>query len=87
MAFTGQRVKRSVTEGDVLSGITQVSTIEWVGATTAGHQCVLTDENGDNVWESVADGQYFKDVHAHFDWVRDLTVTTLDSGTLYVYIL
>lgn len=59
--------------------------IRWVGATTAGHKAVITSQ-GSTVFESVADGANFIDVHPFFDMYHGLDVTTLDSGKLYVYL-
>lgn len=58
--------------------------VRWVGATTAGHKLVLQSK-GMTIFESVADGANFIDVHPLFDMYHGIDITTLDSGTLYVY--
>lgn len=88
MAFSGVGdIKKTTTEGDILSGNYHVATVRWVEGVNAGDRCVLQNARGEEVWRSQADGAYFTDVHAHFGWVEDLTVQTLDSGVLLVYIL
>lgn len=90
MAFAGSgTVKTTTSQGDALTGPLQISTFEWQGdgTTAPGDTCTIVDGNGDLVWTSSADGAYFKDIHAHFNWVRDLTIQTLDSGRITVYIV
>jgi len=59
--------------------------MRWVGATTAGHQLVVQSK-GVNIFESVADGANFIDVHPFFDLYQDLDITTIQSGKLYIYL-
>ena len=59
--------------------------IRWVGATTAGHSLVVNDTNGDMIFESVADGANFIDVHPIFEIIDGVVVATMQSGTLYVF--
>lgn len=65
----------------------KVKGVRWVGATTAGHQAVITDRNSRTVWESVAAGAN----HVESDLIESedpgwdgLRVPTLGSGRLYI---
>lgn len=67
----------------------KIAGIRWVGATTAGHKCVLTTKSGGSTIaefiadqanderEMVVDGGPFPD---------GVYVDTLDSGVVYVYV-
>ena len=61
--------------------------IRWVGATTAGHKCSVRDAAGNIIWESTADGDKFNDQTTlpKADY-KGLTVPTLGSGTVYIYL-
>lgn len=73
-------------EGDVLTRKVFLRYVRWVGGTTAGHTCVLRDGGGTVFFESIADGNYFIDVHPLFRWVNGVTADTLGSGKVYLYI-
>lgn len=67
----------------------KVQSFRWVGGSTAGHQCIVKDKAGNQVWESVAAGaNHIDDSSAvapnGFD-VNGLAVTTLGSGKLSIY--
>ena len=66
-----------------------IECLAWVSkAASAGDDCVLSDSKGRVVWESVASGSNYVE-REHFvslSQVDGLTVTTLDSGTIYVYL-
>ncbi|HXK36989.1 MAG TPA: hypothetical protein VJ553_05410 [Candidatus Paceibacterota bacterium] len=70
---------------DALTNEVYVKHLRWVGATTAGHQLIVSDVDGNVMWESVADGQYMIDVHPFYRSIKGITVTTMGSGKLYVY--
>ena len=60
--------------------------IRWVGATTAGHVCVLKDASGKYIWESVAAGANYVEadtIHVQREY-KGITLVTLESGVLYV---
>lgn len=62
-----------------------VSTFRVVGMTTAGHQVVVKDANGNIVWEAVADVDKFNDQTLVDIQMHGLIVDTLSSGRLYIY--
>jgi hypothetical protein len=67
--------------------VLKVKSLRWVGATTAGHECVVQDGKGRVRWTSVADGANFVDsdlVEQEDAGWPGLIVPTLDSGTLYL---
>lgn len=65
----------------------KIKNIRWVGGTTAGHQCIIRDAGGETYWESVASGPNYveSDLEDRL-WQEDFAVTTLASGTLYIYL-
>jgi hypothetical protein len=87
MAVTGQGTGVYVftASADSLSGTLYVKHIRWVGATTAGHTLTVTDTAGNVVIYSIADGNYFIDVHPFYRYFLGLTVASMTSGALYVY--
>ena len=58
----------------------------WVGASAAGHACIVTDSGGVTIWESLAAGSNYveSDTFPVVRVYRGLTVPTLASGRLYV---
>lgn len=80
-------IYRCTAAGDSLSGTLHVSYVRWVGATTAGHECILRERDGTGVivFASLADGDNFLDVMAIKRWLHGFYVDVLDSGVLYVY--
>ena len=66
-----------------------VSGVRWVGATTDTHEAVIKNvDNDDEVWAGFLDGAaggHGGDSHVHFRCLGGFKVTTLDSGTLYIY--
>lgn len=90
MAVTqaGQRCKRFGAAGDAITGNQIVRYFRWISgsAGVSGDELVVSDAAG-NVWyRSVADGPNFPDVFPIFDVLDGITVTTMDSGELFVYI-
>lgn len=63
-----------------------VKSWRWVDATTADHDLVVTDPvSGENLIEAVAVGaDYTEGQLVERWWNNGFTVTTIDSGTLYV---
>lgn len=70
---------------DSLSGTLYVKHIRWVGATTAGHQLYVQDASSNAVLVSIADGNYFIDVHPFYRYFNGIQVASMDSGKLYIY--
>jgi hypothetical protein len=83
LAFTNADV--GTTYGSTLGPI-YVKHLRWVRATTQGHLCKVKSKNGDMIFESEADGAQFIDVHPLYKFCNGITIDTLDSGTLYVYL-
>ena len=66
---------------DVVEGV-----IRWVSPTAnAGDQVVITDKNGDMVWESVATGANYVEETPFSLSANGFELTTIDSGRVYVY--
>jgi hypothetical protein len=88
--MTGQDVGvLEFTSADValaLTGMKFVKHFRWISATASGHKCVVTSHSGSVLFESEADGAKFIDVHPLYKIVNGLTIDTLDSGKLFVYL-
>lgn len=58
----------------------------WVGATTAGHACIVQDGAGVTIWESLCAGDNYieSDMFPAPRTYKGLIVQTIDSGRLYV---
>jgi len=88
MAVTGSltNIIEFTAAADAVTGLKLLVSIRWSGATTAGHQCVVSDSAGNVVFRSEANGANFID-----GWVFDrktvdgLVITTLGSGTVTAY--
>ena len=63
----------------------KVRMIRWVGATTAGHQAKITDENDRVFWDSYASGSNYIEQSPMMEKRETLKITVLGSGTLYIY--
>jgi hypothetical protein len=71
----------------VQTGNIKVSCIRWVGATTAGHQAILTDNAGKVVWEEVAAGSNFSTSECvPLFFTGGLKLTKPGSGKVYLYV-
>ena len=82
----GIRVYTNADEGAVIEGLDRAM-IRWVGTgLTAGQAAILKDANGEKVWESVAMSANVLDTFPlNLRQSLDITLDTLDGGTLYVY--
>lgn len=87
MSVTGQAlgIYRMTQSADAITGQTHVTYVRWIGGTTAGHSCVLTDSNGVVFFEGECDGANFTDLQAVNRWVNGIIVDTLQSGVVMVY--
>lgn len=64
-----------------------IKQIRWVGATNAGHACVLQREDGLVYWESLAAGaNNIESDQTERVWQKDFKLTTLGSGRVYIYL-
>ncbi len=71
--------------GDAITGPRFLKHIRWYGATTAGHTLTVKDTAGNIIWESVADGPNFIDVHPFYVIVDGLNITTMQSGKMQAF--
>ena len=64
-----------------------INKIRWVGATTAGHTVIVTDQLGNVKFASVATGANYVESETFDGEPFDgLVVPTLASGTIYIYV-
>lgn len=84
MAFTqtATDIWYSATQDDADTKMRYVSWIKWIGATTAGHKCVVTDTAGNKIFDSEANGANFIDFQMVDSTVTGIKVADLDSGHL-----
>ena len=78
-------------EADVISsvyvpnGIVDVAYLLWVSKTAiAGDDLLVSDGDGNEIWPDIADGANYTKLFVLKHPVKDLTVTVMDSGALYV---
>lgn len=64
----------------------KIAGVRWVGATAAAHVALLTNTAGDTVWTAKAAAANDQIESAVPFRSLGLKVTTLGSGTLYVYL-
>ena len=64
----------------------KVKGVRWIGATTAGHTCVIQDDDSKVKWASVAPSSNYVEADTPTNstpW-NGIKVPTLGSGTLYI---
>jgi len=77
--------------GTITTNVLHLKKLRWVGATAAGHQCVLTDQSGNVFWESFAAGANyveetdFSTYNQKGNTLNGIRLTILGSGRLYLY--
>ena len=88
MAVSGYNIGviKFTSNGDCLSNTVIVRYFRWIGATTAGHQCVVYDKAGNEWWRSEADGANFIDLFPIYRTIHGLSLGLLNSGTFYTYV-
>lgn len=63
----------------------KVKSLRWVGATTAGHECVVQDRDSEVIWAAKAEGANVEVVDDVCKmWTNGFKVPTLGSGKLYI---
>ena len=83
-------VIKMAAEGDAISDvladpIVDVAFLLWVSKTAiAGDDLLVSDGAGNEIWPDVADGANYTKLFVLKHPVNDLTVTTMDSGALFV---
>ena len=90
--LTGNPLKIDTADpGAIITTDIKISKIRWVGATTAGHQAVVHDQNSNLFWESICPGDNyveesdFTTTNQNKRTIHGLIVPTLGSGKLYIY--
>ena len=72
---------------DAITGLRKVNFLLWhAKAAAAGHDLVVSDAAGNVIWVDTADGANYKNFCPLKNTVNGITVTTMDSGELYVYL-
>lgn len=85
---TGTGMFKFTASGDSVAGVYILDSLRWVGAGAAGDRCsVQSSDKGNVIFEAEADGANFTDgwVFRH-QWVNGITVATMQSGALNVYV-
>ena len=84
---TGTGVLNFSASNDAVTDIHIVSSLRWVGATAAGHNCRVTDTAGNVIFVGEADGANFTDGWV-FDrkWMNGIIAASMNSGTLQIYL-
>lgn len=72
--------------GDSISGRHLLKHIRWVGATTSGHALIIKDSAGVVIFDSLADGSNYIDVHPFYRIVDGIVIDTMQSGRVYAYL-
>lgn len=87
MAFVdcGAGKFKSSTVTDVLTGTYYIEWIEWISkAATGGDDLLVSDGDANDIQPGVADGANFHQLYPIGGYYTDPTLTTLDSGTVYI---
>lgn len=77
--------------GTITTNLLRVKKIRWVGAATAGHRCVLTDQFDNVFWESFSSGANYVEESDFTTYssqsavLNGIKITVMDSGKLYLY--
>jgi hypothetical protein len=88
MAITGldKQVARMDAVSDEIQGKVFLKHLRWVGASTSGHTLIVTDNDGSVLWESIADGSNYIDIHPFYKIVKGVKIQAMPSGRLYAYL-
>lgn len=70
----------------IASRVLEPTVVRWVGATTAGHTCILADAAGNVKWSSVATAANFLD-QTYFppEFTMAGLIPAVGSGVCYIY--
>ena len=88
MAITQRQtiVIKCGTGGDAVTGIIGVNFLLWhAKAAVAGDDLLVKDAAGNEIWADTADAANYKNFCPLKNKVNGITVTTMDSGVLYIY--
>ena len=85
---TGTGMFKFTASGDSVTGVYILDSVRWVGGTAAGHRCsIISTDKSNVIFEAEADGANFTDGWVfHHQWVNGITVATMQSGALNVYV-
>lgn len=84
-ASTLIKAQQATAKGVSFPTVIVIKNIRWVAATTAGHACIIQDENSVVLWESLASGaNYVESDLTERTWRLDFKLTTLGSGRVYI---
>lgn len=84
---TGTMMLKFTASGDAITDFLFVKSVRWIGATTAGHRCSLTDAAGHIFFESEANAANFIDGWAFVNQpAYGITAATMQSGALNIYL-
>jgi hypothetical protein len=75
----------SATIGPIWNSYARMEALSWQDVSTTGHQLILQDQNGKEVWSMTAPGAGFYNFQKPM-WINGLIVKRLDSGKIYVTI-
>ncbi len=86
MAITGRGISRKLTAvNDILEGWWLIDRIQWISEGAADNDnLIIKDHKDDIVMESVADAVTYESTCYMKQWIKDLKVTTMDSGYVIV---
>ena len=73
-------------QGDAITGLIDVNFLYWHSkGAAADDDLVVSDSLGNILWVDTADGARYKNFCPLKQRVNGITVTTMDTGELYVY--
>ena len=82
---TDTRIWKFSAAADSVSTKEHYRFLRWVGATAAGHNLIVTDGSGNEVFVSEANGANYVDDCPLGYSIGSLTVASMGSGALYAY--
>jgi len=71
-------------QADAVTGMVYVKCVEWIKATTAGHDLVVQNTASKTIAKSTCDTNNQDIVKYVNQWVEGIKISTLDSGTVLV---
>ena len=89
MAVTGYNVQvlKMTAALDAQVGRLHIGMIRWINGGAANDEFELTNTSGDVLFNSIADGANFIDLHPLYKWVDGVIVSKLSSGTVFIYLV
>ena len=72
---------------DAITGLYKVNFLYWHSKVAAAdHDLLVSDAAGNELWSDTADAARYKNFCPIKNVINGITVTTMDSGELYVYL-